>query len=431
MWQALRNAFKIPELRSRIIFTFLALIVFRMGIYIPVPGLNLEAWGEIFRRIAETAGVAGILSFYDVFTGGALSRFSVFTMSVTPYITASIILQLLASVMPSLKEMLREGEEGRKKFAAYTRRLTLLIGGFQAFFISFSLARSNPDMVAPGVNALQFTILSTMSMLAGTMFLLWLGERITERGIGNGISILIFAGIVARYPSYIRRAYLGGLNILEWIFLIAIALITVFGIILVQQAERRITIQYARRVTGRRVYGGASTYLPIKVNQGGVIPIIFASAIVSIPSAIASITNSETLKSLFRAGGFLYLLIYGLLVFFFTYFYSVVIFDPREISSNIQKYGGYVPGLRPGRPTEQYLHRVLNRVTFIGAIFLVVIALLPYLVQGAIKVNVWIGGTSALIAVGVALDIIQQMETHMVMRHYEGFLKKGRIRGRR
>lgn len=431
MWQAFKNAFKIPELRDRIIFTLLALIVFRMGIYIPVPGLNLEAWGEIFRRIAETAGVAGILSFYDVFTGGALSQFSVFTMSVTPYITASIILQLLASVMPSLKEMLREGEEGRKKFAKYTRRLTLLIGGFQAFFVSFSLARSNPDMIAPGVNVLQFTILSTMSMLAGTMFLLWLGERITEKGIGNGISILIFAGIVARYPSYIRRAYLGGLNLLEWIFLIAVALITIFGIILVQQAERRVTIQYARRVTGRRVYGGASTYLPIKVNQGGVIPIIFASAIVSIPSAIASITNSGTLQNLFKAGGFLYLLVYGLLVFFFTYFYSVVIFDPKEISENIQKYGGYIPGLRPGRSTEQYLHRVLNRVTFIGAVFLVVIALLPYLVQGAIRVNVWIGGTSALIAVGVALDIIQQMETHMVMRHYEGFIKKGRIRGGR
>lgn len=431
MWQAFKNAFKIPELRDRIIFTLLALIVFRMGIYIPVPGLNLEAWGEIFRRIAETAGVAGILSFYDVFTGGALSQFSVFTMSVTPYITASIILQLLASVMPSLKEMLREGEEGRRKFAKYTRRLTLLIGGFQAFFVSFSLARSNPDMIAPGVNVLQFTILSTISMLAGTMFLLWLGERITEKGIGNGISILIFAGIVARYPSYIRQAYLGGLNLLEWIFLIAVALITIFGIILVQQAERRITIQYARRVTGRRVYGGASTYLPIKVNQGGVIPIIFASAIVSIPSAIASITNSGTLQNLFKAGGFLYLLVYGLLVFFFTYFYSVVIFDPKEISENIQKYGGYIPGLRPGRSTEQYLHRVLNRVTFIGGVFLVVIALLPYLVQGAIRVNVWIGGTSALIAVGVALDIIQQMETHMVMRHYEGFIKKGRIRGRR
>jgi len=431
MWQAFKNAFKIPELRDRIIFTFLALIVFRMGIYIPVPGLNLEAWGEIFRRIAETAGVAGILSFYDVFTGGALSQFSVFTMSVTPYITASIILQLLASVMPSLKEMLREGEEGRRKFAKYTRRLTLLIGGFQAFFVSFSLARSNPDMIAPGVNVLQFTILSTISMLAGTMFLLWLGERITEKGIGNGISILIFAGIVARYPSYIRQAYLGGLNLLEWIFLIAVALITIFGIILVQQAERRVTIQYARRVTGRRVYGGASTYLPIKVNQGGVIPIIFASAIVSIPSAIASITNSGTLQNLFKAGGFLYLLVYGLLVFFFTYFYSVVIFDPKEISENIQKYGGYIPGLRPGRSTEQYLHRVLNRVTFIGGVFLVVIALLPYLIQGAIKVNVWIGGTSALIAVGVALDIIQQMETHMVMRHYEGFIKKGRIRGRR
>jgi len=431
MWQAFKNALKIPELRERILFTFLALLVFRAGIYIPVPGLNLQAWAEIFKNIVGTAGVAGILSFYDVFTGGALSEFSIFTLSVTPYITASIILQLLASVIPSLRESIREGEEGRKKFATYTRRLTIVISAFQAFFVSFSLARSYPDMVSPYINIFQFVLLSTVSMLAGSMFLLWLGEKITERGIGNGISLLIFAGIVARYPSYVRQAYLGGLNFLEWIFLGLVSLITILGIILVQQAERRVNIQYARRITGGKVYGGASTYLPIKVNQGGVIPIIFASAIVSIPSAIASMTRNEFLHNLFRAGNFLYLTLYGLLVFFFTYFYSVVIFDPKEISENIQKYGGYIPGLRPGKPTEQHLHRVLNRVTFIGAVFLVVIALLPYLVQGAIRVNIWIGGTSALIAVGVALDIVQQMETHMVMRHYEGFLKKGRIRGRR
>jgi len=430
MWKALRNAFKIPELRERIIFTLLALIVFRLGIYIPIPGINLEAWGEVFKKFGEGAA-GGIISFYDVFTGGALRNFSIFAMSVTPYINAAIILQLLSSVIPSIKEMLREGEEGRKKFARYTRNLTVVLAAFQAFIISFGLVRQNPDILSMGVSMGSFLIMATVSLVAGTMFLLWLGERITEKGIGNGISVLIFAGIVARYPTYFGRAVIGGLNVLEWAFLIAIALITVVGIIFVQQAERRVSIQYAHRVSGRRIYGGASTYIPIRVNQGGVIPIIFASAIVSLPAAVAQMMKSETLSRLFGTRSPLYLTVYGLLVFFFTYFYSVVVFDPHDVAQNIQKYGGYIPGIRPGRSTELYLQRVINRVTFLGAVFLVVIALLPYVVQGIIRVNIWLGGTSALIAVGVALDIVQQMEAHLIMRHYEGFLKKGRIKGRR
>jgi len=430
MWKALRNAFKIPELRERIIFTLLALIVFRLGIYIPIPGINLEAWGEVFKKFGEGA-TGGIISFYDVFTGGALRNFSIFAMSVTPYINAAIILQLLSSVIPSIKEMLREGEEGRKKFARYTRNLTVVLAAFQAFIISFGLVRQNPDILSMGVSMGSFLIMATVSLVAGTMFLLWLGERITEKGIGNGISVLIFAGIVARYPTYFGRAVIGGLNVLEWAFLIAIALITVVGIIFVQQAERRVSIQYAHRVSGRRIYGGASTYIPIRVNQGGVIPIIFASAIVSLPAAVAQMMKSETLSRLFGTRSPLYLTVYGLLVFFFTYFYSVVVFDPHDVAQNIQKYGGYIPGIRPGRSTELYLQRVINRVTFLGAVFLVVIALLPYVVQGIIRVNIWLGGTSALIAVGVALDIVQQMEAHLIMRHYEGFLKKGRIKGRR
>ncbi|MCD6448958.1 MAG: preprotein translocase subunit SecY [Thermotogaceae bacterium] len=428
MWQAFRNAFKIPELRERIIFTFLMLAVFRLGIYIPIPGINLQAWKSMFEGFSGTA-TGGIVSFYDIFVGGALRRFSIFAMSVTPYINAAIILQLLSSVIPSLKELLREGEEGRKKFAYYTRNLTVLLAAIQSFMMVFALGKGNPQIMA--VNLPTFVILGTVSLVAGTMFLLWIGELITEKGIGNGVSVLIFAGIVARYPSYFGSAILGNLTLVGWIFLIGIWFITIVAIIYVQQAERRIQIQYASRVSGRRVYGGAATYIPIKVNHSGVIPIIFASAIVSIPSAIASMTGSETLKNLFGVRSPLYLTIYALLVFFFTYFYSVVVFDPHDMADNIRKYGGYIPGLRPGAPTEKYFHKVLNRVTFVGAIFLVVIALLPYLVQMVINVNIWIGGTSALIAVGVALDIAQQMEAHLMMRHYEGFIKKGKLRGRR
>ena len=430
MWQAFRNAFKIPELRERILFTFLMLAIFRLGIYVPIPGINLEAWTELFKGFGGGAA-GGIVSFYDVFVGGALRRFSVFTLSVTPYINAAIILQLLSAVIPSLKEMLREGEEGRKKFAYYTRNLTVALAFFQAFVIIFALS-ADQRIIAAQMNRFTFVFLGTLSLVAGTMFLLWIGELITQKGIGNGVSVLIFAGIVARYPAYFAEAIVKSLNFIGWIFLIGIWLFTIVAIVYVQQAERRIQIQYAHRVAGRRVYGGASTFIPIKVNHSGVIPIIFAAAIVSIPSAIARMTNSQTLSNLFGSGSPLYLTIYALLVFFFTYFYSVVIFDPHDMADNLRKYGGYIPGIRPGKPTEQYFHNVLNRVTFIGAVFLVVIAILPYLVQYVINARyIWIGGTSALIAVGVALDIAQQMEAHLMMHHYEGFIKKGKLRGRR
>jgi preprotein translocase subunit SecY len=430
MWQAFRNSFKIPELRDRIIFTFLMLAIFRIGIYIPIPGINLQAWTELFKGFG--GGVAGgIVSFYDVFVGGALRRFSVFTLSVTPYINAAIILQLLSAVIPSLKEMLREGEEGRKKFAYYTRNLTVALAFFQSFVIIFALS-GDQRIIAAQMSRLTFVLLGTLSLVAGTMFLLWIGELITQKGIGNGVSVLIFAGIVARYPAYFAEAIVKNLGIVGWLFLVGIWLFTIIAIVYVQQAERRIQIQYAHRVVGRKVYGGAATFIPIKVNHSGVIPIIFAAAIVSIPSAIARMMNSQTLANLFGSGSPLYLTTYALLVFFFTYFYSVVIFDPHDMSDNLKKYGGYIPGIRPGRPTEQYLHNVLNRVTFIGAIFLVIIAILPYLVQYIIKAQyIWIGGTSALIAVGVALDIAQQMEAHLMMHHYEGFIKKGKLRGRR
>ncbi|MGC8956110.1 MAG: preprotein translocase subunit SecY [Fervidobacterium sp.] len=428
MWKALRNAMKIPEVRDRVIFTFLMLLVFRLGIYVPVPGINIKAWGEALSK--QGTGLAGgVLSFYDVFTGGAFSRFSVFSMSVTPYINASIIMQLLASIIPSLKELLKEGEEGRKKFQRYTKNLTLGLAALQSFVVSFGLARSYQGIIA--INTWLFSFVSTVSLVAGTMFLLWIGDRITEKGIGNGVSIMIFAGIVSRYPAYFRNAVLGNLSIFGWIFLIAVAIFMIVAIIYVQQAERRIKIEYATRMVGRRIYGGTSTYLPIKVNHSGVIPIIFAWAIISIPEAIAQITGAQWAIKLFSMQSPFMMILYSLLIFFFTYFYSVVVIDPKDISENIKRYGGFIPGIRAGKPTEEYITYVLNRVTFLGAVFLVGISLLPYLVEGVTRVNIWLGGTSALIAVGVALDIAQQIEAHLIMRNYEGFVKKGKIAGRR
>ncbi|PNR97116.1 preprotein translocase subunit SecY [Petrotoga sp. 9PWA.NaAc.5.4] len=426
MFKAFRNVFKIPELRDRVIFTLLALIGFRIGIYIPIPGINVQAWQAALGGAAEGA-IGGFIGFFDVFAGGALSNLSIFVLSVTPYITASIIFQLLASIMPRLKEMLKEGESGRKKIAHYTRILTLVLAFGQGLLMSMAANNyRNPNLSAP-----LFVLLATVSIAAGTMFLLWLGELITEKGIGNGVSVLIFAGIVSRYPTYAVEA-LVGLTPLEWILLAVVALFIVVAVVAVQISERRINIQYAKRVVGTKVYGGSSTYLPIKVNGGGVMPIIFASAIMTLPSMIAGVTPTSVDDRLFAIGSPLYLILYGLLVFFFTYFYSSVVMDPNEVADNIRNYGGFIPGLRPGKPTVDYITKVMTRVTFIGAIFLVVIALVPYFIRGASGMQqIWIGGTSTLIAVGVALDIVQQMEQHMIVRQYEGFLKKGRLRGRR
>lgn len=325
--------------------------------------------------------------------------------------------------------MLKEGEEGRKKYQRYTKNLTIGLAALQSFVISFGLARSYQGIIA--INQWLFSIVSTISLVAGTMFLLWIGDRITEKGIGNGISIMIFAGIISRYPAYLRSAVLGNLNIFEWIFVAVVGMFMVIAIIYVQQAERRIKIEYATRMVGRRVYGGTSTYLPIKVNHSGVIPIIFAWAIVSIPEAIAQLTGAQWAIKVFNTQGPLMIILYALLIFFFTYFYSVVVIDPKDMADNIKRYGGFIPGIRAGKPTEDYISFVVNRVTFLGAIFLVGISLLPYLIQGVTGANLGIGGTSALIAVGVALDIAQQLEAHLIMRNYEGFVKKGKISGRK
>ncbi|KLO23845.1 MULTISPECIES: preprotein translocase subunit SecY [unclassified Marinitoga] len=425
MKEAFKNMWKIPELRDRIIFTLLALIAFRIGIYIPIPGIDLVRW-EGF--IAGLGGASqGLISFFDVFTGGSLKQFSIFVLSVTPYINASIILQLLASVIPSLKEMLKEGEEGRKKFGRLTRQVTLGLALLQGFFLSLGVAGYR----APNLNYLLFILISTTSIVAGTMFLLWLGEMITEKGIGNGISVLIFAGIVSRFPQYVASGLVGRLSVFEWIILIIVAIAVVVGTVYLQTSERRINVQYAKRVVGNKIYGGASTYIPIKVNGGGVLPIIFASAIMTLPSMLATATGAQWVNRWFGYGTPIYLIIYALLIFFFAYFYNSVVIDPNDISENIKKYGGFIPGIRPGKPTSDYITKTMMRVTFIGAIFLVVISLLPYIIRSASGVNIWIGGTSALIAVGVSLDIMQQIEAHMITRQYEGFMKKGKLRGRR
>ncbi|HOO74030.1 MAG TPA: preprotein translocase subunit SecY [Tepiditoga sp.] len=426
MTTAFKNIFRIPELRDRVIFTLLALIGFRIGIYIPIPGMDMNAWQGVLDSI-KTGATGGFINFFDVFAGGALSKYSIFVLSVTPYINASIILSLLGSVIPSLKEMQKEGESGRKKFSKITRQITLGLALIQGLFISIGVAGSRVATLPMPV----FVLLSTLSIIAGTMFLLWLGEMITEKGIGNGISVLIFAGIVSRYPGYIASALVGQLSVLEWVLLLVIVIITVIAVVAVQTAERRVNVQYAKRVVGNKMYGGQSTYIPIKVNGGGVMPIIFASALMTLPSLISGFTKWTWDDSLFKIGSWFYLIVYALLVFFFTYFYSSIVMNPEEVADNIKNYGGFIPGIRPGAPTTKYITSAMSRVTFIGAVFLVVISILPYVVRSASDVGIWIGGTSALISVGVALDIVQQMESHMIVRQYEGFMKKGKLRGRR
>jgi len=429
VWKTLRNAFEIPELRRRIFFTLAMLAVFRLGIYVPIPGINLHRWTDFFSSMAGQGAFGGFIGFFDVFAGGALRNFSIFTMSVTPYINAAIIIQMLTAVLPKLKELAREGEEGRKKIEKYTRNLTLLLALVQGFFLTFSIARSGQGLIS--VNPAIFVALATSTIIAGTMFLLWLGERITDNGIGNGISVLIFAGIVARYPSYFMKAIVGGIGFTGWAFIIVIAVIAVAGIIYIQEGERRIKVQYAKRIVGRKVYGGQSSYIPMRVNQGGVIPIIFASALMMIPTALGKMTGNMFIQTYLAMGSLWYDVIYVLLVFFFTYFYSAITFDVHDVADNMKKYGGFMMGIRPGVPTERYLQKVLTRVTFVGAIFLSAIAILPYVVTGVIHVQIWLGGTSLLIAVGVALDVVQQIEAHLIMRYYDGFMKKGRLRVRR
>jgi preprotein translocase subunit SecY len=416
--EALRNAWKIPDLRNKIKFTMVMLIVFRIGSFVPVPGMDPEAVKAIVERGA-------LLGFFDIIAGGAFSQFSVFAMSITPYINSSIIVQLLTIVIPKWEELAKEGEAGRKILAQYTRYGTVLLALIQGIGLSYGFrsAMKNPGLMG--------TIVVVISLTAGTAFLMWLGEQITEKGIGNGISLLIFAGIVSRLPSSVFQVYslvkVGTLNIFMLALFAVFAIAVIVCVIAIQQGERRVPVQYAKRVVGRRVYGGQSTHIPIKVNSAGVIPVIFAMSILMFPSTVAGFFPNSgfavKLADTLEPGGWLYAVLYTLMIIFFTYFYTAVTFNPTDVADNMKKYGGFVPGIRPGRRTADYLNRIMTRITLVGAIFLAAIAIMPYLITGITSLQISFGGTALLIVVGVALETMKMIEAQMVMRHYQGFLK--------
>ncbi|MDD2400768.1 MAG: preprotein translocase subunit SecY [Clostridia bacterium] len=417
MLEVLRSAWKLSDLRKKIIFTIMMFVVFRIGVHIPVPGIDTDV-------IEKLVGQGQLLGFFDVISGGAFKKFSIFAMSITPYINASIIMQLLTVVIPYLERLSKE-PDGRKKMTQYVRYGTVILGFIQAVGISFGLRTA---IINPGIVS---TLLIALSLTAGTAFLMWLGELITEKGIGNGISLIIFAGIVSRVPSgiVIMFKYLkeGTTNIFVVLMFIVVALVVMAGIIAIQEGQRRIPVQYAKRVVGRKVYGGQSTHVPLKVNQAGVIPIIFAISIMMFPGTIASWfpTNGCAIfvTKIFDFQSWWYQLIYALMIIFFTYFYTAITFNPSDVADNMKKYGGFIPGLRPGRPTAEYIEKVANRITLAGAIFLAAIAILPSLLIKVTELPVYFGGTSLLIVVGVALDTMKQMESNLLMRHYQGFLK--------
>lgn len=422
MLEALRNAFRIPDLRKKLLYTFALLAVARIGAFVPVPGVDAAA-------LAQQLGVDGgnIFGFLDLFTGGALGRFTVFAMGVNPYITASIIMQLLTVVIPHLEQLQKEGGEGRKKIAQYTRYGTVGLGVIQAFGITM-MARNWG--VVPNPNVFNLALI-VVTLTAGTAFLMWLGEKISENGIGNGISMLIFVGIVARIPTGAINAFRavgeGGINIFSLVVFGLLGVGVIAGIVMVQQGQRRIPVQYAKRVVGRRMYGGQTTHIPLRVNQAGVIPVIFASSVLTFPLTIAQfIPAFGVMERWIGYGSLGYNALYALLVIFFTYFYTAVTFNPGDVADNMKKNGGFIPGLRPGRPTTEYLDRVLTRITLPGAVFLATIAILPFLVAGITQIPstfLYFGGTGLLIVVGVALDTMKQIESHLLLRHYEGFLK--------
>jgi len=430
MIKSILDALSIPEVRKRILFTLGAIIIFRLGVWIPVPGIDPEKFASFFQGLG-----GGIFAFLNMFTGGALQQFSLFALGVMPYINASIIMSLLVPIIPRLKELQQQGDEGRRVITRYTRYGTVFLAFVQA--LGYSYITVNYGLLKEGQSILGFYLIATIAMVAGTIFLMWLGERITENGIGNGISVLIMVGIISRYPSYIKNTYIqistGSTSPFWGIALLLVFVVVTAGIVIIQLGARRLEVQYAKRIVKGRVYGGQSTYLPIAVNQGGVIPIIFAAALLAIPTTVINfIPGLKWLQPYVASGSAPYLIVYALLIIFFTYFYSAIIFDPRDVANNLRRWGGFIPGIRPGRYTSDYIERVLNRVLLIGALFLTFIAILPYLIIGASGITgIWIGGTSLLIVVGVGVDMMKQIEAHMVERHYESLIKKGAVLGRR
>ncbi len=432
----LANIFRIAELRKRLFFTVGILAVYRLGIFVTTPGVDRLA----MRKVVQSSG--GLLGLFNLFSGGALEQLSVFALGIMPYISASIILQLLTVVIPKLEQMQKEGEVGRRKITQYTRYGTIVLSCVQGYGIaSYLESLRDPGGVAvvqsPGLG---FKLLTIVSLAAGTAFIMWMGEQITERGVGNGISLIIFAGIVARVPDAIYQTWAAyrapgaGLDEFKIATLLGLMIVVVAVIIFFERGQRRIPIQYAKRVVGRKLYGGQSTHLPLKVNTSGVIPPIFASSILLFPATLASwFPFLQRLSDAVRPGEWIYNVLYVVLIIFFAYFYTAVTFNPVDVADNLKKYGGYVPGIRPGKKTADYIDHVLSRITFGGAVYIAAVCVLPTLLISSFGVPFYFGGTALLIVVGVALDTVQQIEGHLITRHYEGFTgpRGPRIRGRR
>ena len=416
MLATLKNAFKVEEIRGKIFFTLFMFLIIRIGAHIPAPGVNPDVVAELLSQ--------NIFGFIDVLSGGAFKNISIFAMGIMPYINASIIMNLLTIVVPYFERLAKEGPEGKRKMAQITRYGCIILGFVQALLMSFYLRNAMYDFNFFSV------MIVTISLTAGTAILMWMGEMITEKGIGNGISLIIFAGIVSRIPSgitYIVNSLRSGeVNFFAVLLFLVIALVIIIGIIYINEGQRRIPVQYAKRVVGRKVYGGQSTNIPMKVNQAGVIPIIFAMSILMLPGLIASFFDGAVANAIarwFSTSHPVYMVVDTLLIIFFAYFYTAVTFSPVDVADNMKKNGGFIPGIRPGRPTAEYLDRILTRLTLAGAIFLAFIALLPNLMTAITGVNVSFGGTSLLIAVGVALDTMKQLESQLLMRNYQGFMK--------
>src|SRR6266852_5302456 len=458
--ESLKNIFTVSELRNRVLFTLGLLAVYRVGHYIPTPGVNTAALAEMARQLANS-----MFGLYDMFSGGNLSKVTIFALGIMPYISASIILQLLTVVWPYLEKLSKEGELGRRKITQYTRYGTIVLSVVQSLGIALFLEHSTkiagglPLVYHPG---LAFRLMTVLTLTTGTCLVMWLGEQITERGIGNGMSLIIYSGIVVGLPRAVLQTFqqmtTGQIGLIRILILIVVMALVVAAIIFVERAHRRVTVQYAKRVVGRRMYGGSSTHIPLKVNTGGVIPVIFASSILAFPATIAQAFPGRIADTVSQQLGFgmpLYNLLYVVGIIFFTYFYTAIIFNPDDVAENMRKYGGFVPGIRPGKRTAEYIDTILTRITLVGAIYLSIIALVPnFLISGfrvapipfigdwldanlpkiiteGLNVPFFFGGTSLLIVVGVAMDTVQQVESQLIMRHYDGFMKKSRIRGRR
>ncbi|MBI2503969.1 MAG: preprotein translocase subunit SecY [Candidatus Latescibacteria bacterium] len=444
MLQSFQNCFKIPDLRRRILYTCALLVVYRIGGQITIPGINPQILQEFFAGSGST-----LFGLYDMFVGGAFTRATVFALGIMPYISASIILQLLGAVVPFFQKLQREGEEGRRKIIQYTRYGTVFLAAGQSFGVSVFLETIRAPM--SGISAVgdpgwAFRLMTMLTITTGTVFIMWLGEQITERGIGNGQSLIIFIGIVAELPYAVKTEWANylinrgaGKNLIEELILIGVMFLMVAFVILLTQGQRKIPVQYAKRVVGRRVYGGQTTHIPLRINAAGVIPIIFAQSIMFLPQTATSFFPDnnfmQTLGGFFSTDSFVYWSLYGLMIVFFAYFYTAIVMDPNQVADTMKKHGGFIPGVRPGKKTAQFIDGIMTRITLPGSIALALVAIIPFFIAEEFNVSQsfaqFFGGTGLLIVVGVALDTLQQLESQLLTRHYEGFMKKGRIQGRR